>query len=152
MMEGAPQFASAAGVVGDQIARVVAGVGDVAAAAAGDANLAQDLGALLQEEHRRPVILTPGGYRGEEPGGTSADDDVHHDPRRVVRAVERDYPVPSSSQNSRTSARRRTAMPPVGKKAPAFTLPNQDGKKIKLADFKGKTLLLFAYPKAATSG
>ena len=43
-------------------------------------------------------------------------------------------------------------MPPVGKKAPAFTLPNQDGRKVKLADFQGKTLLLFAYPKAATSG
>ncbi len=43
-------------------------------------------------------------------------------------------------------------MPAVGTKAPAFTLPNQDGQKIKLADFKGKTVVLFAYPKAATSG
>lgn len=43
-------------------------------------------------------------------------------------------------------------MPLVGKKAPAFTLPNQDGKKIKLSDFKGKTLLIFAYPKAMTGG
>jgi peroxiredoxin Q/BCP len=43
-------------------------------------------------------------------------------------------------------------MPAVGTKAPAFVLPNQDGKKIRLADFRGKTLLLFAYPKAATSG
>ena len=43
-------------------------------------------------------------------------------------------------------------MPAVGKKAPAFTLPNQDGKKIRLSDFEGKTVLLFAYPKAATSG
>lgn len=43
-------------------------------------------------------------------------------------------------------------MPAVGKKAPAFTLPNQDGQKVKLSDFKGKTVLLFAYPKAATSG
>lgn len=43
-------------------------------------------------------------------------------------------------------------MPAAGNKAPAFTLPNQEGKKVRLADFKGKTLLLFAYPKAATSG
>jgi len=43
-------------------------------------------------------------------------------------------------------------MPAAGNKAPAFTLANQDGKKVRLADFKGKTLLLFAYPKAATSG
>ena len=38
------------------------------------------------------------------------------------------------------------------KKAPAFTLLNQDGKKVKLSDFKGKLVVLFAYPKAATSG
>jgi peroxiredoxin Q/BCP len=44
------------------------------------------------------------------------------------------------------------AMPDIGKKAPAFTLPNQDGKKIRLSDLKGKKVLLFAYPKAATSG
>ena len=43
-------------------------------------------------------------------------------------------------------------MPAAGKKAPAFNLPNQDGRKVTLADFKGKTLLLFAYPKAATGG
>ncbi|HPF69816.1 MAG TPA: thioredoxin-dependent thiol peroxidase [Candidatus Krumholzibacteria bacterium] len=43
-------------------------------------------------------------------------------------------------------------MPKVGTKAPAFTLPNQDGRKIKLSDFQGKTVVLFAYPKAATSG
>ena len=47
---------------------------------------------------------------------------------------------------------KETAMPAAGKKAPAFDLPNQDGQKVKLADFQGKTLLLFAYPKAATGG
>jgi peroxiredoxin Q/BCP len=40
----------------------------------------------------------------------------------------------------------------VGKSAPAFTLLNQDGEKIKLADFKGRKVVLFAYPKAATPG
>ena len=43
-------------------------------------------------------------------------------------------------------------MPDVGKKAPAFTLQNQDGEKIKLSDFKGRKVVLFAYPKAATPG
>jgi peroxiredoxin Q/BCP len=43
-------------------------------------------------------------------------------------------------------------MPPVGRKAPAFTLDNQDGKKVKLADFAGRSVLLFAYPKAGTGG
>ncbi|MEJ2111411.1 MAG: thioredoxin-dependent thiol peroxidase [Acidobacteriota bacterium] len=40
----------------------------------------------------------------------------------------------------------------TGSKAPAFTLMDQDGKKVRLADFKGKKLLLFFYPKANTPG
>ena len=43
-------------------------------------------------------------------------------------------------------------MPDIGKKAPAFTLLNQNNEKVKLNDFKGRTVVLFAYPKAATSG
>jgi len=37
-------------------------------------------------------------------------------------------------------------------KAPSFELPNQDGKQVSLADFKGKTLVLYFYPKDNTSG
>ena len=41
----------------------------------------------------------------------------------------------------------------VGKTAPAFTLHNQDGEKISLKDFKGKTkVLIYFYPKAMTPG
>ena len=43
-------------------------------------------------------------------------------------------------------------MPNVGEKAPDFELPNQDGKMVKLSDFHGKKIILFAYPKADTSG
>lgn len=43
-------------------------------------------------------------------------------------------------------------MPEVGKKAPDFTLLNQDGKKISLKDFKGKKVVLYFYPKDNTSG
>jgi len=40
-----------------------------------------------------------------------------------------------------------------GKAAPAFSLPDQNGKTVKLADFKGKQrLVMFAYPKANTPG
>lgn len=39
-----------------------------------------------------------------------------------------------------------------GKAAPAFTLKDQNGKSHKLSDFKGKTVILFAYPKAMTPG
>lgn len=40
----------------------------------------------------------------------------------------------------------------VGQKAPDFELPNQDGKPVKLSDFRGKNIVVFAYPKAGTSG
>jgi peroxiredoxin Q/BCP len=39
-----------------------------------------------------------------------------------------------------------------GGKAPVFSLTNQDGKRVKLSDFKGKKLLLYFYPKADTPG
>lgn len=40
----------------------------------------------------------------------------------------------------------------VGKKAPAFSLPDEDGEVVKLSDFKGKRVVVFFYPKANTSG
>ena len=40
----------------------------------------------------------------------------------------------------------------IGKKAPAFSLPDQDGKTHKLADYKGKNVVLFFYPKDDTPG
>jgi thioredoxin-dependent peroxiredoxin len=40
----------------------------------------------------------------------------------------------------------------IGKKAPDFTLLDQDGNKVKLSDFKGKTVVVFFYPKAMTPG
>ncbi len=43
-------------------------------------------------------------------------------------------------------------MPVIGEQAPDFELLNQDGKPVKLSDFRGKKVILFAYPKAGTSG
>ncbi len=40
----------------------------------------------------------------------------------------------------------------VGQKAPQFTLPDQDGKKISLKDYLGKVVVLYFYPKDMTSG
>lgn len=39
-----------------------------------------------------------------------------------------------------------------GIKAPAFELPDQDGKTHRLSDYKGKWILLYFYPKDNTSG
>ncbi len=39
-----------------------------------------------------------------------------------------------------------------GDPAPAFSLPRDGGGKVSLADFRGHKLVLFFYPRAATSG
>jgi peroxiredoxin Q/BCP len=39
-----------------------------------------------------------------------------------------------------------------GDQAPAFSLPNQEGKTVSLDDFAGKYVLLWWYPKADTPG
>lgn len=39
-----------------------------------------------------------------------------------------------------------------GDRAPAFTLVDQDGKKRKLSDYKGKRVVVYFYPKADTPG
>jgi peroxiredoxin Q/BCP len=40
----------------------------------------------------------------------------------------------------------------TGATAPQFTLPDQDGTPVSLADYAGKTVVLFFYPKASTPG
>ncbi|MCC6614839.1 MAG: peroxiredoxin [Anaerolineae bacterium] len=43
-------------------------------------------------------------------------------------------------------------MPQIGEPAPDFELPNQDGKLVRLSDFRGKRVILFAFTKAGTPG
>jgi len=40
----------------------------------------------------------------------------------------------------------------VGQKAPAFSLPRDDGGTVSLAQFKGRKLVIYFYPKADTPG
>jgi peroxiredoxin Q/BCP len=42
--------------------------------------------------------------------------------------------------------------PAAGEKAPNFALPRDGGGTVKLADFKGRKLVLYFYPKADTPG
>jgi thioredoxin-dependent peroxiredoxin len=39
-----------------------------------------------------------------------------------------------------------------GEQAPDFELPDQDGRAVKLGDFKGTPVVVYFYPKAATPG
>jgi peroxiredoxin Q/BCP len=43
-------------------------------------------------------------------------------------------------------------MPQIGQPAPDFELPNQDGKPIRLSDYRGHKVILFVFPKANTAG
>ena len=40
----------------------------------------------------------------------------------------------------------------VGDKAPAFSLPDADGKTVKLSDYKGRKVIVYFYPAASTPG
>lgn len=40
----------------------------------------------------------------------------------------------------------------VGQKAPSFSVQNQDGETVSLAQFQGKNLILYFYPKDDTPG
>ena len=45
-----------------------------------------------------------------------------------------------------------TARLDVGDKAPAFSLPDAEGKTVKLSDFKGRKVIVYFYPAAMTPG
>lgn len=43
-------------------------------------------------------------------------------------------------------------LPTVGETAPNFTLPNNDGQKVQLTDYRGQWVVLYFYPADFTSG
>jgi len=43
-------------------------------------------------------------------------------------------------------------MPAIGQPAPDFELRNQDGKPVRLRDYRGRKVVIFAFPKANTPG
>jgi peroxiredoxin Q/BCP len=40
----------------------------------------------------------------------------------------------------------------AGEEAPDFELPDQDGRAVKLSDFRGQRVVVYFYPKAETAG
>jgi peroxiredoxin Q/BCP len=40
----------------------------------------------------------------------------------------------------------------VGKKAPEFSLKDEDGRTVELSDFRGRRVVVFFYPQASTPG
>lgn len=64
--------------------------------------------------------------------------------------------APSTSKSKKTNVAKAVPGPTVplkaGQKAPAFSLPNQDGNVVSLSQFKGKKVVLYFYPKDDTPG
>jgi peroxiredoxin Q/BCP len=59
--------------------------------------------------------------------------------------------IPHIRMTKQTLREKRMSLE-VGDKAPSFTLPTDGGGKISLKDLKGKTVVLYFYPKDDTSG
>lgn len=60
--------------------------------------------------------------------------------------------APTPSRPPATSATTRTDVLTAGDEAPGFTLPDQAGEDISLADLRGRTVVLYFYPRADTPG
>src|SRR5438128_933569 len=58
--------------------------------------------------------------------------------------------APSTQRKEAEMTERK--VPEVGKKAPAFSLPDAGGKKHSLKDYAGRKVVLYFYPKDATPG
>jgi peroxiredoxin Q/BCP len=108
----------------------------------------------------------------KQPGNASAKAS-HKAPSKPLRTSGRSESVARAAAASKTAAARRPAAhPPIdqtsvaktgapaprqqglseGAKAPAFRLPRDGGDSVSLADFKGRKLVLFFYPRANTPG
>ncbi len=61
-------------------------------------------------------------------------------------------PAPVTEATPTPAAPAKPVMPEVGQAAPEVALPAQDGKTVKLADYHGKWVVLYFYPKDFTGG
>jgi peroxiredoxin Q/BCP len=72
-----------------------------------------------------------------------------------VRLVEHDIKTKrlvSICQAGGPARRYATRVIDLGDLAPDFELPDQDGRAVKLSDFRGRPVVVYFYPKAATPG
>src|ERR1017187_10541316 len=65
-----------------------------------------------------------------------------------------DMSIKDTMEDTRSSNCPKRSLPMIepGKKAPAFSLKDQDSKRHSLADYAGRPVVLFFYPKDDTSG
>ena len=67
-------------------------------------------------------------------------------------AAKKTVPKKSAKPAAAKKTKKTEDLPAPGSKAPAFSLPRDGGGTVALADFAGKKLVLYFYPRADTSG
>jgi peroxiredoxin Q/BCP len=72
--------------------------------------------------------------------------------RRKSAAKKAAAKKPAQKPSGGRKAKSAAAGPSPGTKAPAFSLPGDGGETVSLADFAGRKLVLYFYPRADTSG
>lgn len=60
--------------------------------------------------------------------------------------------TPAGKKSAAKAAPMASGLPVIGKKAPAFSLPSDQGQKVSLATLKGRAAVLYFYPKDDTPG
>src|SRR5579864_885247 len=73
--------------------------------------------------------------------------------QQVKSAAKKSAPKPAAQKPSKGQKTRNAAAgPSPGTKAPPFSLPRDGGGTVSPADFAGRKLVLYFYPRADTSG
>jgi peroxiredoxin Q/BCP len=72
--------------------------------------------------------------------------------KKIAKKVTKKVVKKAAPKKASPAAPVATALLAVGDVAPAFTLEDQNGKKISLKDFKGQNVVVYFYPKAMTPG
>ena len=73
-------------------------------------------------------------------------------PARPAKAVKKSAPKPARKPVKAAAATSGRAKSLLGKKAPDFTMPTDDGGMIALKNLRGKRVVLYFYPKDDTPG
>jgi peroxiredoxin Q/BCP len=72
--------------------------------------------------------------------------------KTVKKVIEKAPKKTATKAVKKAASGPKGALPAEGSKAPAFTLLDDAGNKARLADFAGKSLVLYFYPKDSTPG
>ncbi len=97
-------------------------------------------------EHAAAVTLSPASPRSTDPRRRAYSGRTECPSESVERKA---YGTPKAKQPEEHAT---AAACRAGAKAPAFTLPRDGGGTVSLADFAGRKLVLFFYPRADTPG